>query len=263
MSIEPLKGKKMSDEKKIPNNEDMILAELEAYRTGEEKDASKINLEDNQAIEDLGNISKLFSNAKPDESEIPESVDNLILGHIKQKSREIRRERKVVHLSPRYKWAAAAVMGVLVCMVSFKLVYQTQKPANESFKDDTTQILTELSNDTNEKNKLIIQNQEHTKPGLASVESIQEKPKLQREIAEVPVNIVPDEELKTMPASRSPEDIDGNGRVDIIDAYLMDRRLMSGVAMPKKLDLNGDGNINSEDINTIVKTAVSLGKGEV
>ena len=59
------------------------------------------------------------------------------------------------------------------------------------------------------------------------------------------------------------EDIDGNGSVNIIDAYIMDRRLMSGVAMPKKLDLNGDGNINREDINSIIKTSVSLEGGKV
>ena len=55
------------------------------------------------------------------------------------------------------------------------------------------------------------------------------------------------------------EDIDGNGRVDIIDAYIMDRKLMSGVTMPKDMDFNGDGNIDHEDIKTIVKTAVLPG----
>ena len=87
-------------------------------------------------------------------------------------------------------------------------------------------------------------------------------PEIKRVIVKSPVNIVLDKKPKTTPA-RSAEDIDGNGSVNIIDAYIMDRRLMSGVAMPKKLDLNGDGYIDREDINTIVKTAVSLGKGEV
>jgi hypothetical protein len=194
-----IKGEDMSNEKKIPNNEDIFIAELEASRTGEEHDTSKINPEANQAIEDLNRISKLFSGAKPDAAEIPDSVDNLVLGHIKQKSREIRRDRKVVHLFPRYKWGAAAVMGVLVCVISYNLIFKMNKP---------------------------------------------------------------EDSLKTIPA-RSAEDIDGNGSINIIDAYIMDRRLMSGFSMSKKLDLNGDGYVNREDINTIVKTAVSLGKGEV
>ena len=194
----------MTDEKKITDNEDLILAELEAYRMGEEHGISRITSRESNVIEDLDRISEIFSSASPDPDEIPESVDNFILGHIKEKSREIRRDQKVVRLFPRYKWAAAAVMGVLVCVVSFNLIYKKDRPAEK--------ILTE----------------------------------------------------KNSPVSaRLSKDIDGNGRVDIIDAYLMDRRLMSGVNIPKKLDLNGDGDINREDVNTIVKTAVSLGRGEV
>ena len=194
----------MADKKKIPDNEDLNLAELEACRTGEEHGKSRITSSDSMIIEDLDRISGLFSKARPDPDDIPGSVDNFILAHIKDKSSEIRREQKVIWLFPRCKWAAAAVMGVLVWMVSFNLVYKKERPAEKFLNEDISNI----------------------SPGLS-------------------------------------KDIDGNGRVDIIDAYLMDRRLISGVSMPKKLDLNGDGDINREDVKTIVKTAVSLGRGEV
>ena len=80
--------------------------------------------------------------------------------------------------------------------------------------------------------------------------------------AEIQLDNAHEQNLKSLIAG-SAADIDGDGKVNIIDAYIMDRRLTSGAAMPKKLDLNGDGNINHEDINAIVKTAVSLGRGEV
>ncbi len=256
-----VKGEDMSDKKKIPDNEVMILADLEAYRTGEEHDLSSydqsMGLMKNRIIEDLDQISELFSSVKPDPGEIPASVDNFVLEHIKEKSREIRRDRKVVRLFPRYKWAAAAAMGVLVCVVSFNFIYKMDKRADTSLKDNTTPVLTEFPRDTNEKTQLNNQNQQHVKSRLASFESIKDKHASKRVSAEIP-----DNDLETLPDGLA-KDIDGNGRVDIIDAYIMDRRLMSGVNVSKKLDLNGDGNVNREDVNSIVKTAVSLGRGEV
>lgn len=419
-----LKGNDMSDEKKIPDNEDLILAELEACRRGEEHDASKINPETSQAIEDLNRISNLFSETKPDASEIPESVDNLVLGHIKQKSRDIRREQKVIRIFPRYKWAAAAVMGVLVCMISYKQINKIDNPENISINDDIKPVM-EFSNkadrsdikealDSNlkelqladdasgilksdrnkddysydilerpsfdfyqytaetdldktqyklgdfqfgeQKNTLdqpgeifkysdkttriksLDNNLENTHFALQwnqtlplsenseySIETSRDNffytnnTQLVRKVNSVSQSddvpqyfetnmynslytnnikqfAMPESELfqswdtgnidekaghtfvlssdsgklkmvklkknNLIQNEKSPDDIDGNGRVNIIDAYLMDRKLISGVSMPEKMDLNGDGNVDHEDVNTIVKTAVSLGKGE-
>ena len=168
----------------------------------------------------------------------------------------------MVRLFPRYKWAAAAVMGVLVCVVSFNLIYKTENPADTTFKDNTKQILTESFRSAEGENTLTIQNQELAKPLQVSVDSVQGKPKHKTVISEMPVVITPDDDLKNIPAG-SAKDIDGNGRVNIIDAYIMDRRIMSGVSIPKNMDLNGDGYINKEDIKVIVKTAVSLEGGKV
>ena len=252
----------MSNKKIIKDNEDMILADLDAYRTGEEKDASTVTPEGRRIIEDLDNISELFSSARPESEKISGSVDDIVLGHIKQKSREIRREHKVVRLFPRYRWAAAAVMGVLVCVVSYNIFYKNEKPLNNSFKYDKKPALVESSKEANGRITPAVNNEQAVKPRLVSVGSMQEKPAIKRVIVEAPDKIVSEEKQKPIPAG-SAKDIDGNGRVDIIDAYLMNRRLMSGVTMPKKLDLNGDGNINREDVTSIVKTAVALGRGEV
>lgn len=138
----------------------------------------------------LKNILKLFSDAKPDPGEIPDSVNEIILGHIKEKSCEIRRARKFIPLYPRWKQVAVAAMALLVCTASFHIFFNSNEPEN---------------------------------------------------------NVL---------------DIDGNGRINIVDAYLMDRRLMSGVVTTPKMDLNGDGHINKADIMTIVNASVSLKKSD-
>jgi hypothetical protein len=197
----------MSKNSKDIENNKFSNAELEAYRIGEEQDIisndESMSLSDKQVIEDLDKILKFFSQARPDPDNIPESLDNIILGHVKEKSREIRRARKVVRLFPRWKWAAAAVMGVLVCVVTFN-IFRSEISENNTFKDNIAPMSSEIS-----------------------------------------------------------KDIDGNGRIDIIDAYIMDRRLMSGGSMPQKLDLNGDGYINHEDMVAIANSAVSLGRRDI
>lgn len=207
-----LKGRDMSKNFKDSEKGNLSIEDYRAFRRGEKHDTSHMTSSDSQAIEEVEQISKLFRDVKPNRSDILESIDHVVLSHIRQKSREIRRERKLVPLFSRYKWAAAGVMTVLVSVASFHLVLKMEKPTEDFLKDNATQIL--------------------------------------------------EEKTKIIPAQIA-KDIDGNGRVNIIDAYIMDRRLMSGVAMPKKMDLNGDGNIDHEDINTIVKTAVSSGRGEV
>jgi hypothetical protein len=196
------KGENMSDEKQIKDFEDQSLVEMEAYRTGEGQDS--VVSPDNDMMDDLKNIAGMFKAARSDPDEISESVDNVVLEHIRAKSQEIRRDRKVVHLFPRYKWAAAAVMGVLVCVVSFNLLYEKDK----------------------------------------SAETILSK------------------QVSTVSAGLS-KDIDGNGRIDIIDAYLLNNSLKNGSATSKQLDMNRDGLINNEDIDDIAYTAVSLKRSEV
>jgi len=54
------------------------------------------------------------------------------------------------------------------------------------------------------------------------------------------------------------KDFDGNGRVDIVDAYQLARRLKEGGRPGKVWDLNGDGNVDGDDVDQLAMTAVSL-----
>ena len=55
-------------------------------------------------------------------------------------------------------------------------------------------------------------------------------------------------------------DVDRSGRVDILDAFALARRLESGVA-PGRTDMNGDGIVDRTDVDTIAMLAVTLAEG--
>ena len=69
------------------------------------------------------------------------------------------------------------------------------------------------------------------------------------------------------PQSRPPAlaegraDIDGNGRVDILDAFRLARRIESRGPADPKWDLNGDGRIDRDDVDLVAAAAVRLGSG--
>ncbi len=56
-------------------------------------------------------------------------------------------------------------------------------------------------------------------------------------------------------------DIDGNGRVDILDAFKLAKQIQSESKPSKKWDINGDGLVDKVDVETIALVAVSLDKG--
>jgi hypothetical protein len=56
-------------------------------------------------------------------------------------------------------------------------------------------------------------------------------------------------------------DIDRNGRVDILDAFKLARYVESAERTDKKWDINGDGFVNSNDVDLVVSAAVRLDKG--
>ncbi|MDT8302557.1 MAG: dockerin type I domain-containing protein [Sedimentisphaerales bacterium] len=56
-------------------------------------------------------------------------------------------------------------------------------------------------------------------------------------------------------------DIDENGLVDILDAFKLARYVESAERTEKKWDINGDGLINSNDVDLVVSAAVRLDKG--
>ena len=53
------------------------------------------------------------------------------------------------------------------------------------------------------------------------------------------------------------QNLDGNGRVDILDAFVMAREIRSGRGQVIH-DVNGDGQLDQADINEIAQRAVML-----
>lgn len=56
-------------------------------------------------------------------------------------------------------------------------------------------------------------------------------------------------------------DIDRNGRIDILDAFTLARRVQQGAATGP--DMNGDGVVNRVDVDMVAAEAVKLKKGRV
>lgn len=57
------------------------------------------------------------------------------------------------------------------------------------------------------------------------------------------------------------EDLNRDGRVDILDAFQLAWQLQSGDPPGPNLDFNGDGVVDHRDVNTIAAQAVKLEKG--
>jgi len=57
------------------------------------------------------------------------------------------------------------------------------------------------------------------------------------------------------------EDVDRNGRVDMLDAFALARKLQAGTVSDRMFDLNGDGVIDQRDIDSIAAHAVRVHKG--
>ena len=56
-------------------------------------------------------------------------------------------------------------------------------------------------------------------------------------------------------------DIDGSGRVDILDAFKLARQIKAGLEPSTKWDMNGDGQVNRKDVDLVAFAAVRLDKG--
>ena len=75
-------------------------------------------------------------------------------------------------------------------------------------------------------------------------------------------------QLFTKPASKTSripafarEDVNRDGRVDILDALALARQLKAGSTAGLQLDVNGDGVVDDRDVATIASQAVKLEKG--
>ena len=59
----------------------------------------------------------------------------------------------------------------------------------------------------------------------------------------------------------TPADIDRNGKVDILDAFKLAKHIQSESKPNIKWDINGDGFVNQQDVDSVALAAVSLNKG--
>ncbi|HWL92171.1 MAG TPA: dockerin type I domain-containing protein, partial [Phycisphaerae bacterium] len=57
------------------------------------------------------------------------------------------------------------------------------------------------------------------------------------------------------------EDVDGSGRVDILDAFVLARRIDGGAGVSESFDLTGDGQVNRFDVDAVAMAAVRLKGG--
>jgi len=62
-------------------------------------------------------------------------------------------------------------------------------------------------------------------------------------------------------AAEGRADVDGNGRVDILDAFRLARHIESRGPADMRWDLNGDGRVNQQDVDAVAFAAVRLDKG--
>ncbi len=56
------------------------------------------------------------------------------------------------------------------------------------------------------------------------------------------------------------EDLNGDGKVDILDAFMLAKKLQGTPSSDRRLDVNGDGVIDRRDVETIAARAVNLEK---
>jgi hypothetical protein len=66
---------------------------------------------------------------------------------------------------------------------------------------------------------------------------------------------------RTTPAGFHTNDIDLNGRVDILDAFTLARRIEQANNIKSEWDINGDGQVDRSDVDTVALAAVRLDKG--
>jgi hypothetical protein len=63
-----------------------------------------------------------------------------------------------------------------------------------------------------------------------------------------------------LPMAARLEDVDRNGRVDILDAFQLAKMVQSSTATDSMWDMNRDGTVNQLDVEVVAKAAVHLGE---
>ena len=64
-----------------------------------------------------------------------------------------------------------------------------------------------------------------------------------------------------LPVAAVRGDLDGSGRVDILDAFVFSRRIERDNQISPEWDFNGDGKVDRKDVDTVAGWAVKLERG--
>ncbi len=62
------------------------------------------------------------------------------------------------------------------------------------------------------------------------------------------------------PTQFAREDLNRDGKIDILDSFALARELKNGGSLPAYRDVNGDGVVDERDVTSIASQAVALGK---
>ena len=66
--------------------------------------------------------------------------------------------------------------------------------------------------------------------------------------------------VEAVPPQPVAGDVDGSGKVDVLDAFALARRIQGHESLKPEWDVTGDGRIDGSDVDAIAKEAVSLSR---
>lgn len=214
------------------------LGDLDALRTGEadarvqETVAGDARLQ--QQLDEVTSLAAELQDALAvAPSEIPAQVDTAIRDAISVSAFSRSRGPRVIWL----RWAASAAAVLAAGLLVWLVVpdEDTTQPTADGLKQAAVPVAEEAG---------------------------QAKSSSDAPVASKPPRVTPAGVMSagvTPSRVTSPLDVDRSGRVDIVDAYLVARRLKSMQAPDPKWDFNGDGRIDGADVDFIATRAVRLG----
>jgi hypothetical protein len=202
---------------------------------------------ESDALRELGvSGDEIGSAARGPAIEIPERVDAAIRAAARERAREIREGRTKILRLPVWIGSAAAAAVVMIAVGlwaagtgSVRRETAERRVAVSKAKDAS---LTEASPGP----QPVVP---HDAPADARVNTPVAEPAAQ-----------PFAEVVARVARAGPMDIDGSGTVDIVDAFLMSRRLreVAGGETPADWDFDRDGEVGRGDVEAVAIAAVSL-----
>jgi hypothetical protein len=76
----------------------------------------------------------------------------------------------------------------------------------------------------------------------------------------IAINMTPHDQprLKSAPDVASSEDVNRDGKLDILDAFFMARKVAANEPLTKEWDFNSDGTVDNKDVDVVAFAAVKI-----